>query len=80
MFRAKAWDAGDEGFGVGVLGIAEDMFGLAGFNDFASEHHGDAVAEASDDAEIMSDEDQRHVELGAETLQFGKNLGLDRNI
>ena len=63
LLGAKARDAGDEGFGVGVAGIAEDLFGLAGFDDLPAKHHGDSVAEPPDDAEIVGDEDESHGEL-----------------
>ncbi len=63
-----------------MLWIFEDGFGFAGFYDLAAEHDGDAIAEAADDAEIVRDEDERHVELGAETAEFAEDLGLDRDI
>ena len=63
-----------------MLRIFEDGFGFAGFHDLAPEHDSDAIAEAADDAEIVRDEDERHVELGAETAEFGEDLGLDRDI
>ena len=71
MFRAKAWDAGDERLRVGVAGVGQNRFGVAGFHDLTTKHHGHTVAEASDNAEIVRDEDERHRELGAEAAKLG---------
>ena len=55
-------DAVDQGLGVGVLGGREDLPGGAGFHKLAPEHHGDAVGEAPDDAEVMGDDEDGHAD------------------
>jgi hypothetical protein len=77
---AEAGDAGKEGFGVSVLGIAEDALGVAVFDNFAAVHDGDAFAKAANDGEVVGDEDEGHAKFGAEAFEFGEDLGLDRHI
>ena len=48
-------DRGNQGLGVGVLRRGNDVAGWAGFHDFAEVHDHNAVAEALDDGEVMSD-------------------------
>ena len=80
LFCAEAGDAGDESFCVGVPGIFQDRVGVAGFDDLAAIHDGDALAEAADDGEVVGDQQKRHAEFGAEAFEFGENLGLDGDV
>ena len=63
-----------------MLGVFEEAFGVAVFDDLAAEHDGDALAEAPDDGEVVGDEDERHPELAAEPPEFREDLGLDGDV
>lgn len=80
LFGAHAGDAGEEGFCIGVLRIAQDFIDGAGFDDLATEHDGDAVHDAADDAEIVGDEDDGHVEIPAELGEEVHDLLLDGDV
>ena len=58
---AESGDAFDEGFGVGVLGVLEDVFGVTNLHDFTTEHDGDLIAEAANDAEVVGNEQDAHL-------------------
>ena len=47
---------------------------------FAEVHHGHFVGHVGDDAQIVSDEHDRHVQLGLQTLHQFKDLGFGRNV
>lgn len=68
VFGVGDGDCGEEGSGVGVLGVGEDLFGGSDFDDFAEVHDCDAVAHVAGDGEVVGD-----VEVGdAETVaEFG---------
>ena len=44
-FGFKAGDGGDEGFGIGVAGVIEDLFDRASFDNFAEIHDQNAIAQ-----------------------------------
>jgi hypothetical protein len=56
---------------VGMLRIAEHLGDRALLDDLALEHHADAIRDLTHDAEIMGDEQHRHVEPA---LQLGEEL------
>ena len=69
-----------KGLGVGVLGIFQDFVHGAGFDDLAAKHHGNAVGNAADDAEIVRDEDDAHAQLTAEIGEEVHDLLLNGDI
>lgn len=48
---------GQQGFGVGVCGRAEDVGGVADLDDTAEVHDGDVVGDVADNAEVVADEE-----------------------
>ena len=44
---------GDQGFGIGVLWIGENLFGFALLDDLAGIHHHDPVGHAAHDTQIV---------------------------
>ena len=63
-----------------MTGIEEDFFVRSVFADFARVHARDAVRHVGDDAQVVGDEDNRHVVSGFKLIDEFKNLGLDRNV
>ena len=63
-----------------MLRRLEDLPHRAAFDDAACIHHRHAVAHASDDAEIMGDEQDRHAGLGLQALKQFQVLKLDRDV
>ena len=62
---------GEQPLRVGVLRIAEDLRDRSLLDDLAFQHHADAVGDLAHDAEIVGDEEHRHVEPA---LQLGEQL------
>ena len=48
---------------IGVARVVEDILRCAGLDDFARVHHGHAVGDARDNAEVVRDEHRRRAEL-----------------
>ena len=75
---------GEQGAGVGVLGVVEDAVGGAVFDDPAVLHDGDAVsgliAGLGDDGEVVRDEERGEVVLRTEVAEEGEDLGLDGDV
>ena len=49
-------------------------------DDLAVGHHVDAVGHVADDAEVVGDEQDGHVEFGLQFLEQRQDLGLDRHV
>ena len=49
---------------MGVLGVVPGLLDRADRDDLARVHHGYALAEVTDDRQVVGDEDEREVELG----------------
>ena len=77
---AEAGDAGDQGLGVGVLGIIQDLRDGAGFDDAATEHDDDIVGKILHDAEIVGDEEDGHAVVRADIAEEVENLFLDGDV
>jgi hypothetical protein len=58
----------------------EDVVGRSHLDDAPGVHHGDAVGQPGDDAEVMGDPDERHPELVRELLDDGEDLRLDGDV
>ena len=73
-------DAGNEGVCVGVLGVAVEVGAGCDFDDASEVHYCDAVADVSDDGEVVGDEEVGESEFGLEVCEEGEDLGLDRYV
>ena len=63
-----------------MAGRAEDLVHPARLHDLALGHHPHAVGHAADDAEVVSDEEERHAEPLLERLQQAQDLRLDGDV
>ena len=61
--RYALWFRGQKMASIGVLRVREDLRCRTGFDDLALGHDADPVGDLADDAEIMGDEQHRHVVL-----------------
>ncbi len=66
--------------GIGVLRRGEDGRRVAFLDQLAGREHGDAVAEHAHHRQVVADEDQRQVELGAEPAEEEEDLRLGRDV
>ena len=71
---------GQQGLGVFVLGVVEDLGGRPGFHDHAAAHHGDPVRQVGHDAHVVGDQDDRAVQLVAQVAHEVQDFGLDRHV
>src|SRR5678815_2181336 len=78
--RAELRNALDQRLGVSVLRIAENFARRSVFDDFAAKHHRDAVGDPFDDAEVVRDQNDRHVEPALEVFELVDDLRLDGDI
>jgi len=63
-----------------VRGSVEDVLERPALDDLAGVHHGDAVAHAGDDAEVVRDEDDAHPALGLDVPEQVEDLRLDGDV
>ena len=70
----------DQVLGVGMLRRGEDVGHRAALDDLAIVHDAHPVGHLAHDAEIMGDEQHRHVELGLELRQQLEDLRLDGDV
>ena len=73
-------DAVDEGPGIRVLGIGEDLAGRPIFDDFSAKHDCDMIGDSTDDSEVVGDEDNGHADAFFEFSELIHDLGLDGDI
>ena len=66
--------------GVGMLRRGEDVVRRAALDDLAVIHHAYPVGHLAHDAEIVGDEQHRHVEFGLELEQQVEDLRLDGDV
>ena len=76
----EAWAAGEQAFGVRVLGIARRFRARGVLDFFAAVHDEHVVGDFGDDAEVVRDEDDRHAAVVAELAEDFEDLGLDRDV
>ena len=77
---AEFGDGGEEGFGVGMLWVADDLLGGADFDGVAFPHDHDAVADVFDDGEVVRDEKHGDAALALDVLEEVDDLGADGNV
>ena len=77
---AQVRNGGQQGLGVLVLRVVEDLRGRAGFHDHAAAHHGDAVREVGHDAHVVGDQHDGAVQLVAQVAHEVQDFGLDRHV
>ena len=70
----------EECFGIRMQWIVEQFVCIRQFNHLAEIHHRDTVADMSDDAEIVRNEEIRQAELIAQILEQVDDLRLNRHI
>ena len=71
---------GQQGLGVGMLRVGEDLEGGTGLDDHTVLHHGDVVGEVRDDTHVMGDQQDRAVQPVAQGAQQVEDLGLHRHV
>ena len=59
-----AQDASQQALGVRMTGPVEQILDRGLFHDLAGVHHGDALADLADDAQVVGDQQQRGADLG----------------
>ncbi len=57
FLNQKGRDSTQEGAGVGVLGVVEELLGRADLHDLSGEHHRHAVGDVADRGDVVADED-----------------------
>ena len=80
LFRSDAGDGGDEALGVGFLGVEENLFSGAAFDNLALEHHDDVVGDVLDDADVVGDEEVGEVVFVLELHEEVEDLGADGEV
>ena len=63
-----------------MLRRAEERVGLRQLDDLPDVHHGHAVADVLDDAQVVRDEQVGQAELRLQIQQQVQDLGLDRDV
>ena len=71
---------GDEGAGVGVLGILDDLVGGAVLHDAAQIHDRNIVGDVPRQGDVVADEDHRRVVVPGQVDQHVDDLGADRHV
>ena len=66
--------------GVRVLRRSEDLFSRADLDDPAEVHHRDAVGDVPCQAEIVSDDEDRHSPIARQAQQQLQDLAADRGV
>ncbi len=69
-----------EGAGVGMLRLVEDLVDRAALDHHAEVHHGHFVGDFGNDTEVVGDEDHRHAQLVLQTLHEFEDLGLGGDV
>ena len=80
VFGFEPRAAGEEAFGVRVLGVGEDFEHGAVLDFFAAVHHEHVVGDFGDDAEVVRDEDDGHAAVVAQLAEDFEDLGLDGDV
>ena len=70
----------DERLRVRVLRIAEHGLGSAFLDNLSTEHHGHAIGDTANDAEIVRDQNDRHMQPLLEFPKLVDDLRLDRHV
>ena len=78
--RLALWLRFQQLLGVRMLGRGENFLGRAALHDLAVLHHAGAVRHLAHDAEIVRDEQHRHMQLALQVLQKVEDLRLDRHV
>ena len=78
--EVEAGDAVEEAFGVEVGGVVEDVVDGAALDDAAGVHDGDFIAGFGNDAEVVGDEDDAHVQFLLQREEEFEDLGLDGDV
>ncbi|MEK9833389.1 MAG: hypothetical protein VW453_12440 [Rhodospirillaceae bacterium] len=63
-----------------MSGVAVDVLDASALHHLAAEHDHHFLGDVGDDAQVMDDHEDGHVEFGLEVLDEFQNLGLDRDV
>jgi hypothetical protein len=77
LARVDPRNLGEEGLGVGVVRLLEQLFGWRHLDDAAEIHDGDPVGEVLDHAEIVADEEIGEPKIFSKFHEQVENLSLD---
>ena len=72
--------AGQQGAGVGILRVLEDLAGGAGLEELSGVHHGDPVAVLASDVEVVRDEQDARVQFVDEIDQLTEDRCLHGHV
>ena len=77
---AKARDRRQQGLGIGMLGVGEDLFDRAFLDLAALPHDHHVIGDFGDHAHIVGDEDDGHAQFGLQIAQDRQDLRLNGHI
>ena len=82
LFHHRVWDGHgrEEGLGVGVKRILVKLGAAGELDNFAQVHHCHPIADMAHHAQVVSDEEVGHVELGLQIFQEVNDLSLDGDV
>lgn len=78
--QAEARDGVEQCLEIGMSGVAVDVLDASALHHLAAEHDHHFLGDVGDDAQVMGDHEDGHVELGLEVLDEFQNLGPDRDV
>jgi len=76
----ESGDRMDQGLGIGMERTFQERARGGGFDDLAGVHDGHALGNVADDSQVVSDEQDGHVELCLEMAEQFDDLGLDGDV
>ena len=73
-------DRGEQGLGVGVTDVLEQLHGLGGFDLASGVHDEHTVGPSRDHSHVVGNQDDPHPKLALDLVEQGQDLGLDRDV
>ena len=80
LLATELWYCSEQGLGIGMPGIREELSHRTVFDDLARIHDRHFVAHLGDDPQIVGDEDQRHAGVPLQVFEEVQILRLDGHI
>ena len=80
LIRVDLGHGGQQPPGVGMSGFVKDLVAAAALHNGSRVHHADAVADIGDDAQIVGNEHDAHMDLILQLLKQLQNLGLNGHV
>jgi len=78
--RIRHWDGREQGLGIGMAGMREQLVGRADLDDLPEIHDGDPLRDVAHDAKVVGDEQECQVEFPLQAREEVEYLRLDRDI